>query len=70
MRPIDELMRDAENAAAAGIGHLLINPAELRQLKDYELVTGTANPNVALFALPNPMRLPPDFHLLVQEVLP
>jgi hypothetical protein len=47
MRPIDELMRDVAKAASAGKDHILISRAELRQLKDYEMVVGTTNPDIA-----------------------
>lgn len=48
MRPIDELIRDAAKASSEGKDHILISRAELRQLKDYELVMGTDNPDVAV----------------------
>lgn len=48
MRPIDVLMTDVVKASSEGKDHILINRAELRQLKDYELVMGTDNPDVAV----------------------
>jgi hypothetical protein len=50
VRPISDLIIDAAKAAGAGVDHMAINRAELRQLKDYELVSGTDNPDVAVFA--------------------
>ncbi len=72
MRPIDELLADARHAAANGVRQLLINQQELRQLKDYEMVIGTENPNAARVAEPwgTMNLLPDDFRLLVVEVLP
>ena len=69
MRPIDELIRDAQREAGNGKEHLLINQAELRQLKDYDLVVGTDNPNVARFT-EIIGGVPTGFQLHVVEVLP
>ena len=41
--------------------------AELRQLKDYELVVGTSNPDVAVFAGPDAPAVPAGFKLLVRR---
>jgi hypothetical protein len=77
MRPIDEMMRDAVKAASDGVYRMLINHAELRQLKDYELVTGTENPNVAtvrdgaaVMSYGERLEAPPAFELHIVETLP
>lgn len=67
MRPLAELMEDAEKAASANVMQLLITAAELRQLKDYELVVGTSNPDVAVFAGPDAPAVPAGFKLLVRR---
>ena len=64
-RPIDELLQDAFKAAGDGLGHLMITRAELRQLKDYELVVGTDNPNVARFV--ETIAVPTGFQLHVVD---
>lgn len=71
MRPLDELLRDAGKAASEGRDHLLINRQELRQLKDYGLVIGTADPNVALLNMSLPEVGPwARIQLFVRDVLP
>lgn len=77
MRPIDEMFRDALKAASEGMYRMQINRAELRQLKDYELVTGTPNPDIATFVPGAAVMIdgvkteaPPAFELHVKDVLP
>jgi hypothetical protein len=49
VRPLDELVADAVKVASAGLDQLVIKRGELRMLKDYDMVVGTDNPNVARF---------------------
>lgn len=42
-RPLDELRRDAEKVLSSGHSQLFITVEELRMLKDYEQVVGTAD---------------------------
>jgi hypothetical protein len=76
MRPIDETFRDALKAASEGIYRMPISRAELRQLKDYELVMGTTNPDVATFVPGAAIMLdgvkteaPPAFELHVKDTM-
>ena len=47
MRPLDELQRDAWKQVTEGNSFIVINRAELKTLKDFGMVTGTSNPNLA-----------------------
>ena len=47
MRPLDELQRDAWKQVMEGNSFIVINRAELKMLKDFGMVTGTSNPNLA-----------------------
>lgn len=50
MRPLSELQQDGVKAAIEGQGVLLINAAELKMLKEYGMVEGSADKHVAFSA--------------------
>ncbi len=63
-RPLDELVRDARHAQDTDQDHLMINPTELRMLKEYAYVVGTADKRTAMLVWPMDLS---GFKLLVTE---